>query len=110
MFCCPGRNRPKQEDGKGAWTDYFINNYLNDPEKADTPDNPRARRGLDDITDGTSHTIFAGHGNIATEDYGKTSGVVGSSNIFRGGTWGTARGGPNWKLGAPLIVDLRRDS
>ena len=110
VLYCPGRGRPKREDGKGAWSDYFINNYLNYPDKAEAPDNPRARRNFDDITDGVSNTIFAGHGNLATGDYGKTREVVGCSNIFLGGTWGTARAGPNWKLGAPLHVELRRDS
>ena len=92
------------------WPDFFINNYLNDPENAERPDNADKGRKMDDITDGAANTIFAGHGNISTADYAKTSGVIGSSNIFLGGTWGTARGGPNWKNGAPLKVELRRDS
>lgn len=109
-YQCLGRGRPFQEQGKGAWSDYFINNYLNDPEKADTPDNADHRTSLDDITDGLANTIFAGHGNISTSDYSKNENVVGSSNIFLGGTFGTARGGPNWQDGQKVSVELRRDS
>ena len=110
FYMCPGRGRPDREDGKGGWSDYFINNYLNDPGNAETPDNADAKRQLKEITDGAAYTIFAGHGNISTLDYEKTSGGVGSSNIFLGGTFGTARAGPNWKPGATVSVTLQRDS
>ena len=50
------------------------------------PNNPDKKRTLDGITDGTSNTICAGQGNIATGDYSKTKGVHGSSNIYAGGT------------------------
>lgn len=109
-YMCPARGRPSVEDGKGAWSDYFINNYLNDPANADRPDNADARRTMLEITDGTSNTIFAGHGNIATGDYPKNKNVAGSSNIFQGGTQGTMRGGPKWVKGTAPKVSLQRDS
>jgi hypothetical protein len=43
-YMCPGRGRQSCEEGKGPWSDYFINNYLNDPANADKPDNPDAKR------------------------------------------------------------------
>lgn len=110
MYLCPGRGRLGQEKDRGAWTDYFINNYLNDPENVMTPDNADVLRNFKDITDGAANTIFAGHGNISTNDYAKSSDVLGSSNIFLGGTFGTARGGPNWRRAATLAVELRPDS
>jgi hypothetical protein len=111
-YLCPGRTRPMLEAGSGAWTDYFINNYLNNPEKAFTPDNEDMRRTIPGgIPDGTSNTVFVGHGNIATTQYVQSAGVTGSSNIFLGGTNGTMRSGNDAVPGlAPLGVTLMRDS
>ena len=39
-YMCPGRSRPMMESPGGAWSDYFYNNYLNDPKNADKADNP----------------------------------------------------------------------
>jgi predicted Zn finger-like uncharacterized protein len=36
-YLCPGRARPAFETGGGPWTDYFYNNYLNDPMQASKP-------------------------------------------------------------------------
>lgn len=110
MFMCPLRGRQAYEDGRGPWSDYFISNYLNDPAKADLPDNMDMRVTLLGITDGTSNTIFSGHGNIATGDYAKTKNVAGSSTIFNGGTEGTMRGGSNWVPGKRPRSTLQRDS
>jgi len=109
-YICPGRIRQSFEDGKGPWSDYFINNYLNNPTNAGKPDGPDAKVTLLSITDGSSNTIFAGHGNIATTDYSKTKNVAGSSSIFVGGTQGTMRGGPAWVKGQRPLVALQRDS
>lgn len=109
-YLCPGRGRPSFEDGKGPWSDYFINNYINDPANADKPDNPDEKRTLIGIKDGTSNTIFAGHGNIARGDYARSKNVAGSSNIFEGGTQGTMRGGPKWVKGRAPLVSIQRDS
>jgi len=109
-YMCPLRGRQAYANGKGPWSDYFINNYINDPVNASMPDNPDVKRTLLGIEDGTSNTIFAGHGNIATTDYAKTNNVAGSSTIFVGGTQGTMRGGPAWVKGTPTRVPLQRDS
>jgi hypothetical protein len=97
----------------GAWSDYFYNNYLNNIEgtsdKADIADRPDRRRTLVGIADGTSNTIFAGHGNVATTQYGQSANVTLSTNIFDGGTFGTARAG-NAGLMSPTGVVLARDS
>jgi hypothetical protein len=101
-YLCPGRGRPPVEgNGGGAWTDYFYNNYLNDPNQAMRPDAPDMRRTFVQVTDGTSNTIFFGHGNINRTGYAATN-VAGSSNIFKGGTNGTMRSGGGG-------VQLRRD-
>jgi hypothetical protein len=108
-YMCPERGRPSFEKPGGAWTDYFYNNYLNDPLKAAEPDAPDAMRTLISITDGTSNTILAGQGNINTTQYASTGNVVRSSNIFLGGTTGTMRSGDNGKTN-PTGMTLKRDS
>lgn len=105
-YYCPGRGRPIGE----LASDYAISNYINDPENAESPDNPDRKRKRDDITDGQANTIFFGHGNLSTEDYTKPRGAIGSSSHQIGGTFGTTRSGPNWVRGQPLTVELRRDN
>jgi phage FluMu protein Com len=109
-FMCPGRGRPMLEttNGGGAWTDYFYNNYLNDPKQASNPAAPDLRRTLVGITDGTSNTVLYGHGNIDVNQYPLTGGVTLSTNIFNGGTPGTMRSGNNG-VSSPGGVTLRRD-
>jgi hypothetical protein len=97
------------EDKRGPWTDYFYNNYLNDPLQAAKPDAPDAVRTLVGITDGSSFTILVGHGNINTDQYAANANVVGSTNIFLGGTTGTMRSGDNG-VANPTGVFLKRDS
>jgi hypothetical protein len=92
----PGRGpRPPVEivkDGGGAWTDYFLNNVLNNQTSAALNMKDNHTR-LTSITDGSSNTILAGHGNVRTTQYALASGVAGSTHIFTGGVVGTARGG-----------------
>ncbi len=112
IYLCPGRGRPGVEvvkDGGGAWSDYFWNNYLNDPAKAEKADNVDAELTFVGITDGTSNTVLLGHGNISTEQYLAKSKVTLCSNIFDGGTFGTARAGKNGAAN-PAGVTLQRDS
>jgi uncharacterized Zn finger protein (UPF0148 family) len=109
-YMCPGRGRPRFEDISGVpWADCFYNNYLNDPLQAAKPDAPDAKRTMPGITDGTSNTILAGHGNINTGQYAANANVVGSTNIFLGGTIGTMRSGDNGNAN-PTGVLLKRDS
>jgi prepilin-type N-terminal cleavage/methylation domain-containing protein len=95
-YMCPGRGRPTYSTtANWPWTDYYINDYINDPTgtNAAAADTKRTMVG---IVDGSSNTIFAGHGNISTNSYSTTTDMQNiSSSIQTGGTWGTARGGPN---------------
>jgi prepilin-type N-terminal cleavage/methylation domain-containing protein len=95
IYLCPGRSRPPLQmigaNVAGAWTDYFLNNYLNDPTKAHRFDNNDVKRTFMGISDGTSNTVLVGHGNIAPVQYSATSSVLGSANIYTGGSQNTAR-------------------
>jgi prepilin-type N-terminal cleavage/methylation domain-containing protein len=110
-YLCTGRNRPKLEtsNGGGAWTDFFYNNYLNDPMNAEKPDAADKKITFVNITDGTSNTIMVGHGNIDTTQYQAEKDVKLSTNIFGGGTFGTARAGKN-AAANPQGVTLQRDT
>jgi len=105
---CPGRGRPSYDTGSNwPWTDYFINVYLNDPTGSAWGAND-IKRTLVGIVDGSSNTIFFGHGNITLADYAKSTGVVASAGIHTGGSLNTARGGPN--TAASPVVSFARDS
>ncbi len=94
---CPGRGRPlmcNDEGNAGAWSDFCINPFLNSTiGQADAPDK---KVTLVSITDGTSNTIFCGHGRLRSEHYTLTSATRGfTATIFTGGSEGTCRGNPN---------------
>ncbi len=102
-YMCPGRGRPDvcTGDAPGAWTDYFLNSFLNDPNG--NPNAPDRRRKMADITDGTSCTIFLGQGQIMPADYSATDVIPGYTDIiFNGGSASLCR--PN------RVVSMRRDS
>lgn len=89
VYMCPGRGRANCVTG--AWTDFMINPFLNDPDgKVDTPD---SKLKLMDVhsKDGTSHTIFAGHGTISPSSYGLNVAHAQSTDIFKGGNGALAR-------------------
>ena len=111
VYMCPGRGRPSIEfrkGGGGAWSDYFLNNYINNPVKAETPDNGDTKRSLVSFNDGTSNTVFVGHGNIDLADY-TDSNVAFCSTILTGGTTGTIRAGKNGAAN-PGGASIQRDS
>jgi prepilin-type N-terminal cleavage/methylation domain-containing protein len=100
-YLCPGRGRPSICTA-GAWSDYYINVYINSPTgvvaAADT------KRTMVSLTDGTSNTIFVGHGQIGQSDYSSNvvSAVNGRGDIYTAGTLGTGR-----TSGATAQVNLR---
>jgi type II secretory pathway pseudopilin PulG len=108
-YISPGRGRPPIEQNAGAWCDYFINGYVNDPNQASNPAAPDFGRTLNGITDGSSNTILVGQGNISTLHYSQNANVTLCTNIFQGGTTGTMRSGNNGAK-APGGVTLERDS
>jgi len=93
VLLCPGRGRPlvcTGDGGPGAWTDYFINSFLNDPNgDCNVPD---VRRRLSGIIDGTSNTIAIGHGQISPATYSSINTSPGFTDIiFNGGSSGQSR-------------------
>ena len=99
-FMCPGRGRPSVTTTPMAgsstppWSDYVINPWLNDNLNGGglttTSAESDRRRMLVGITDGTSNTIFFGHGQINTDDYGTTVATPGYMNtVLIGGTTAT---------------------
>jgi prepilin-type N-terminal cleavage/methylation domain-containing protein len=90
VYMCPGRGRPMTEGANGAWTDYFYNNYLNDPSNPNNTAGADRKLKLVAITDGTSNTIMVGQGNLSISQY-SASAATGSINIFTGGNWQTTR-------------------
>jgi prepilin-type N-terminal cleavage/methylation domain-containing protein len=102
-YMCPGRGRPSYvttsapapaiADANWPWTDYFLNVVINDPvtQTANLQDDKRTLVG---ITDGSSNTVLAGHGNIQIGLYSSTTSMTNvSAGINNGGTFGTGRGG-----------------
>ena len=87
-FCCPGRGRPMVST-TGAWSDYCINPFLNDPNGVVNA--PDAKRSLLKMPDGASNTIFAGHGCIDPDLYSSRVAIPQSTDIFKGGDPATAR-------------------
>ena len=88
-YMCPGRGRPTVST-TGAWTDYFINTWINDIANGAT-NAPDIRRTLVGITDGTSNTIFVGHGSIDPNLYNQNAVIAQSTDLFKGGDPATAR-------------------
>jgi prepilin-type N-terminal cleavage/methylation domain-containing protein len=105
-FMCPGRGRQAYITGAGPWSDYCINAILNQSNSVANVMNAGAtvytpatvfelgdsKRTLMGITDGTSNTIFAGHGYMDRSQYSSTTASSYSTVIWVGGLEGTARG------------------
>jgi prepilin-type N-terminal cleavage/methylation domain-containing protein len=93
VYLCPARGRvgaATSSTAPGPFTDYVLNAWLNRPNDGNrnVADN---NRSLVSITDGTSNTIFAGHGYLRLADYTSTSGSGWKESIWRGGYGGSAR-------------------
>ncbi len=88
-YMCPGRGR-QSFCTTGPWTDYAINPWVNDHLNgaANAPDIQRTKI---DITDGTSNTIFVGHGSIDPLLYSGNVAIAQSTDIFKGGDPALAR-------------------
>jgi prepilin-type N-terminal cleavage/methylation domain-containing protein len=91
-FMCPGRARSTAAL-TGASTDYLYNLLLNDQINGATASQANNnKRNMVGITDGTSNTIFVGHGMVGQAQY-STANIPGvADTINGGGTFGTARG------------------
>jgi hypothetical protein len=112
VYMCPGRGRPPTtatcnlatyDSAVGAtaqnpvtnptqpWNDFIINPYLNSPlTGADNAPDSMARLG--NIMDGTSNTIFFGHGQGGTGDYTKGTINGATDTCLFGGTSKTSIG------------------
>ena len=100
-FMCPGRGRPAMctgAGGPGAWTDYFLNPFINDGNGR--PNAPDIHMALKGITDGTSNTILLGQGQINPDDYNSADVTVGFTDIiYNGGSPALCRGSTTVILG-----------
>ena len=68
----------------------MINPWVNDP-RAGAVNAANNKRIFNDITDGSSNTIFVGHGSIDPSLYSSKVASAQSSDIFKGGDPATAR-------------------
>jgi hypothetical protein len=89
FYMCPGRERPIVCES-GAWTDYFINPWLNE-HLSGSPNAPDVKRTFVGITDGTSNTIMLGQGNVDPDQYSSRLTMNQSVDIFDGGHQALAR-------------------
>ena len=87
-YMCPGRGR-SGISMTGAWSDYCINPFLNDPNGVVNA--PDRKFSMKQITDGESNTIFVGHGSIDPDLYSWEVAIPQSSDILKGGLPATAR-------------------
>ncbi len=95
-YMCPGRGRPAfigtTGAAGGAWTDFFYNAYLQVGSAAPTGGETDTKRTMTGVTDGTSNTVFVGHGYMQPSQYSLNTSIAGvSTSIFTGGTTGTCR-------------------
>ena len=87
-YMCPGRGRPMVST-TGAWSDYCINPFLNDPNGVVNA--PDRKLSLEQIADGRSNTISCGHGTVDPNLYSSAVAIPQSTDIFKGGHPATAR-------------------
>jgi len=99
-YMCPGRGRPAYAATAGAatagpWTDFFVNPWVNDSTSGGSATQCN-RVTMVGVTDGTSNTIFVGHGAITPAQYSSSTAAAGASpwseTIWNAGSLGTCRG------------------
>jgi len=94
QYCCTLSNQAPVTVTGGPWTDYFINVLLNDYSSAALTasyGNFNTKRTMVGVTDGTSNTVFVGHGAIDNTT-GYTTIVSNQTGlILDGGSSGTGR-------------------
>ena len=89
-YMCPGRGRPAIA-GATPWSDYAINPYINSPTNG-AVSSVNNKPTMVGIQDGTSNTIFVGHGRMPQNIYQvATVNATYSNSIFAAGTAGTCR-------------------
>jgi len=115
-YICPGRGRQAYATGRGPWSDYHINVLLNLSSSAPTLPTtangasvnvtaanfqiwnvPDVKRTLLGITDGSSNTIFAGHGYMDRSQYSATTWALAANTV---GNYS----GPIWYGGRPATA------
>jgi Protein of unknown function (DUF1559) len=104
FYMCPGRGRPIVCES-GAWTDYFINPWLNDHPNG-VVNAPDMKRTLIAITDGTSNTIMLGQGSVDPDMYSARVANDQSVDIFKGGNPAMARRSTTNQADKPSDAEL----
>jgi len=97
-YMCPGRARSTAVTA-GPSTDYMYNVCLNNQAAGNvssTTTTPNNKMSLGAMQDGSSNTIFVGHGQISLTDYASAYVTGKAGNIFTvpttGTDWSTTRG------------------
>jgi prepilin-type N-terminal cleavage/methylation domain-containing protein len=95
-FMCPGRSRSTGVTA-GPSTDYMFNLCLNNQNAGATANQAtNNKRNMLSILDGTSNTIFVGHGQVSTTGYSSPHIANVANSLFKGPTsatdYGTSRG------------------
>jgi prepilin-type N-terminal cleavage/methylation domain-containing protein len=100
-FMCPGRARSTAVTS-GPSTDYMLNVLINNQAAGSTPNTSSITNNkatLVGMIDGSSNTIFAGHGQISTGSYATANVASYANSIFLIASsttdWGTVRGAGN---------------
>jgi prepilin-type N-terminal cleavage/methylation domain-containing protein len=99
-FLCPGRGRAgvvapgplyQSTYGQGPVTDFGINRFLNDNDPFNLDFNkPNARRRIENISDGSSNTVFAGHKQLSRLFYETTTDTGADYSFALGAGWWTS--------------------
>ncbi|MFO0969829.1 MAG: DUF1559 domain-containing protein [Gemmataceae bacterium] len=105
IFLCAGRGRPlvALTGNPGAFTDFAINAWINDPFSGNLGAMDRGAR-IDTLSDGSSNTILIGQTAIDLGDYHATDGANWKEPIIYGAFGGSGRAGVACIQDAPGIA------